>query len=268
MGKLKQLKEEFFTDNISYDTNKDSEYGIIPFEMDKSYSDMVLKEALDFGEEIKHKSTKDPKLSELRKVEAWSLDPKDSFTSEILQHALIDINRVFNYKLSKIEGISYLEYGEGCKYDWHTDVGSGLQSLRKISISWTLNSGYIGGNLQFFADGGEVITMNPTPERLIAFTSFLPHRVTPVKRYKKVHCCMGYRRILEMTTLNQQIIYDKVKENFTKEIEDILDRINDLMEKDLDDEDINKLTHYFIVLSNLNQAKVLVSSIRPTKKEK
>ena len=71
-----------------------------------------------------------------------------------------------------------------------------------------------------------------------------------------------------MTTLNQQIIYDKVKENFTKEIEDILDRINDLMEKDLDDEDINKLTHYFIVLSNLNQAKVLVSSIRPTKKEK
>jgi predicted 2-oxoglutarate/Fe(II)-dependent dioxygenase YbiX len=182
MAKITQLKEEFFKDNISYDINKDSEYGLVPLQMDSSKVELVLKEALDYGQEIKEKYTKIKKFRPIRQVEAWSLDPKDSFTAELLHYALIDINNIFNYKLSKIEGISYLEYSEGCKYDWHTDIGSGLQSMRKISVSWGLNTGYIGGDLQFFGDGGEVITMNTTPEKLVSFTSFIPHRVTPVTK--------------------------------------------------------------------------------------
>ena len=67
-----------------------------------------------------------------------------------------------------------------------------------------------------------------------------------------------------MTNLNQQVIYDKVKQNLNKETEDILDMINELMNKELQDEDIEKLSQYFIILSNLNQAKALVSSIKPT----
>lgn len=67
-----------------------------------------------------------------------------------------------------------------------------------------------------------------------------------------------------MTNLNQQVIYDKVKQNLNKETEDILDNINELMTKQLQDEDIEKLSQYFIILSNLNQAKALVSSIKPT----
>ena len=67
-----------------------------------------------------------------------------------------------------------------------------------------------------------------------------------------------------MTNLNQQIIYDKVKQNLNKETEDMLDMINELMNKELQDEDIEKLSQYFIILSNLNQAKALVSSIKPT----
>ena len=182
MSKITQLKEEFFRDNIQYDHNRDSEYGIVPFEMNKGQSDLVLKEAFDYGVEIKNKSTKDRRLSILRKVDAWSLDSKNSFVSELLQHALVDLNNIYNYKLSRIEGISYLEYSEGCKYDWHTDIGSGLQSMRKISISWVLNEGYEGGNLQFFSDGGEVLTMNSTPSKLISFTSFIPHRITPITK--------------------------------------------------------------------------------------
>ena len=67
-----------------------------------------------------------------------------------------------------------------------------------------------------------------------------------------------------MTNLNQQVIYDKVKQNLNKETEDILDNINELMSKELQDEDIEKLSQYFIILSNLNQAKALVVSIKPT----
>lgn len=67
-----------------------------------------------------------------------------------------------------------------------------------------------------------------------------------------------------MTNLNQQVIYDKVKQNLNKETEDILDNINELMSKKMQDEDIEKLSQYFIILSNLNQAKALISSIKPT----
>jgi|OM-RGC.v1.034927122 uncharacterized protein YpuA (DUF1002 family) len=68
---------------------------------------------------------------------------------------------------------------------------------------------------------------------------------------------------------DQTEIYKKVIFRLNKEIEDILDNINDLMKSNnLPDEDIIKLTHYFLMLSNLNNAKTLVSTIKPTKKTK
>lgn len=70
-----------------------------------------------------------------------------------------------------------------------------------------------------------------------------------------------------MTNLNQQIIYDKVKNNLNTKTEEILDNINELIEKGLEDKDIDTLAEYFITLSNLNQAKTLVSSIKPTEKQ-
>jgi PKHD-type hydroxylase len=45
-----------------------------------------------------------------------------------------------------------------------------------------LNEGFEGGNLQFFGDGGEIHTLNSTPNKLVSFTSFLNHRVTPVTK--------------------------------------------------------------------------------------
>lgn len=70
-----------------------------------------------------------------------------------------------------------------------------------------------------------------------------------------------------MTNLNQQIIYDKVKNNLNTKTEEILDNINELIEKGLEDKDIDTLAEYFIILSNLNHAKTLVSSIKPTEKQ-
>ena len=183
MGKLKHLNQEFFTDNISYNHNQDSEYGIVPIEMDEGMSDIVLKECYDTGEEVKT-STKDDNYSELRKVQCWRINQKNSLTSEFLAHSLIELNKTYNYKLSGIQDIQYLEYHDihNGKYDWHTDIGSGLSSMRKISISWVLNEGFIGGDLQFFSDGGEIITYNSTPNKLVSFTSFINHRVTPITK--------------------------------------------------------------------------------------
>ena len=180
MGKLKHINQEFYKDNIIYNPDKDSEYGIVPTPIDGKYLDRVLKEIMLHGVEVKAK-TQENVGKDFRKVECWRLNQKESYTAEVLNNALVHINDVFNYKLSGLQDIQYLEYHEGCKYDWHTDVGSGINSMRKISISWTLNQGYIGGDLQFFGDGGEIITINPEPTKLVAFTSFLHHRVTPVK---------------------------------------------------------------------------------------
>ncbi len=181
MGKLKHLNQEFFTDNIVYNQNQDSEYGIVPLEMPENSTDLVLSEVMQYGEEVKT-STTDKNLSHMRSVDCWRLNQKDSITSELISHALIDINKTFNYKLSGIQDIQYLEYHEGGKYDWHSDIGSGVASMRKISISWVLNQGFEGGDLQFFADGGEIVTYNSTPQKLVSFTSFLPHQISPVTK--------------------------------------------------------------------------------------
>jgi predicted 2-oxoglutarate/Fe(II)-dependent dioxygenase YbiX len=181
MGKLKHLNSEFYKENIIYDNNKDSEYGIVPIEMADNMTDLVLKEAMQFGEEVKT-STTDKNLSHMRNVECWRLNQKESITAELLNHAIIDINKTLNYKLSGLQDVQYLEYHEGGKYDWHSDIGSGIASMRKISISWVLNEGFEGGDLQFFGDGGEIVTYNSTPNKLVSFTSFLNHRVTPVTK--------------------------------------------------------------------------------------
>lgn len=181
MGKLKHLNSEFYKENIIYDNNKDSEYGIVPIEMADNMTDLVLKEAMQFGEEVKT-STNNQNYSHMRNVECWRLNQKESITAELLNHAIIDINKTLNYKLSGLQDVQYLEYHEGGKYDWHSDIGSGIASMRKISISWVLNEGFEGGDLQFFGDGGEIVTYNSTPSKLVSFTSFLNHRVTNVTK--------------------------------------------------------------------------------------
>ena len=181
MGKLTHLDQEFFKDNIHYNNNQDSEYGIVPIEMNDGMTDLVLKEVINFGEEVKT-STNDKNYSHMRSVDCWRLNQKDSITAELIRNALVDINKTFNYKLSGIQDIQYLEYHEGGKYDWHSDIGSGVASMRKISISWVLNKGFVGGDLQFFGDGGEIVTYNSVPSKLVSFTSFLPHQISPVTK--------------------------------------------------------------------------------------
>ena len=179
MGSISHLKTNFFKDNIKTDLTKDSEYGIVPLEMDTNMTDIVLKEAMESGEEIVAKTSLP---TDARIVQAWRLNQKDSITAELISHAVIELNQIYNYEVSGIQDIQYLEYhaDDNAKYDWHIDASSGLASMRKISISWVLNKGFVGGDLQFFGDGGEIVTYNSVPDKLVSFTSFLNHRVTPV----------------------------------------------------------------------------------------
>ena len=184
---IELLKSQFFSDNIITDLSKDPEYGIVPLEMDDHMADLVLKEGMRSNEEIIAKTSLP---TDLRKVQAWRLNQKNSITADLINHAVIELNQVYNYRLAGIQDLQYLEYHaeDKAKYDWHIDASSGLASMRKISISWVLNEGFVGGDLEFFVDGGEILKHNSTPNKLVSFTSFLNHRITPVTK--------GIRKVL------------------------------------------------------------------------
>ena len=69
-----------------------------------------------------------------------------------------------------------------------------------------------------------------------------------------------------MTTINDQVVYDKCKARIQEEVTSTLKVINELMDKS--DSDIKKLSNYFIALSNLNQTIALLNTIKPIEEKK
>ncbi|HXS81027.1 MAG TPA: 2OG-Fe(II) oxygenase, partial [Gammaproteobacteria bacterium] len=67
-------------------------------------------------------------------------------------------------------------------YDWHTDF-AGIRPLRKLSISIQLSRAedYEGGELELLY-GNQPQKLDKTRGTLIAFPSFMLHRVMPVTR--------------------------------------------------------------------------------------
>jgi len=81
------------------------------------------------------------------------------------------------------ERIQYTEYDETYEghYDWHSDIGDGNTSFRKLSISIQLSDEYEGGELEFFLDR-EIVTVPKNIGDVIVFPSFITHRVQPVTK--------------------------------------------------------------------------------------
>jgi len=69
-----------------------------------------------------------------------------------------------------------------------------------------------------------------------------------------------------MTTINDQVVYDKCKATIQEEVTSTLKIINELMDKS--DPDIKKLSNCFIALSNLNQTIALLNTIKPVEEKK
>lgn len=81
------------------------------------------------------------------------------------------------------ERLQYTIYdsGQGGHYDWHVDHGAALPDARKLSISVQLSepSDYQGCDLEFqFGDG--VVTAPRGKGTVVAFASYVLHRVSPI----------------------------------------------------------------------------------------
>ncbi len=87
-----------------------------------------------------------------------------------------DVSGFMNYDAPMI-----MEYGKGCHYDWHIDVGKGVPN-RKLSYTIQLSKpeDYEGGDLEFL---GTQIKQEEFRQQgtCIIFPSFLAHKVSKVK---------------------------------------------------------------------------------------
>lgn len=129
---------------------------------------------------------KDVVNSEIRSSEIWGFPPSEEtdFIYSTLAKALKHVNQGFQFAIDGWSGgcqISRYSANQQGHYDWHLDIGTGLTSRRKVSMSLQLSSDddYKGGELEFraYASDKKVIRQKGT---LIMFPSYLEHRVTPV----------------------------------------------------------------------------------------
>jgi len=70
-------------------------------------------------------------------------------------------------------------------YDWHLDLGDGNARVRKISVAIELAAADEGGILQF-RPGPNPRSIAAIPGTAVVFPAFLPHRLTPVTRGRRV----------------------------------------------------------------------------------
>jgi PKHD-type hydroxylase len=99
-----------------------------------------------------------------------------------LRQLVQSVNRLYGLDLAGFaEPLNYICYQAGGHFDWHTDLGVGAMSTRKISVSVQLSEAtdYDGGDLEFCPHG--VIDRFRGIGNAVAFPAYIAHRVAPVE---------------------------------------------------------------------------------------
>jgi predicted 2-oxoglutarate/Fe(II)-dependent dioxygenase YbiX len=113
---------------------------------------------------------------------SWIEEVDDAaFIYERLREVVRSVNELYQVAISGFaEPLHYVEYDVGGRFEWHTDLGNGPMSTRKISLSVQLSDDdeYAGGDLEFCPHGA--IDEFRGIGNVIAFPAYIAHRVTPV----------------------------------------------------------------------------------------
>ena len=131
-------------------------------------------------------------------------DENRHFFEKIRDAAVLVNSKSYNYDLLGFDYMQYAEYHgtDNGFYNYHSDMilGENLPKgpayPRKLSISIVLSdpSEYEGGDLEFMWGSKEILKVEQPKGRLVAFPSWLMHRVTPVTsgvRRSIVVWCIG-----------------------------------------------------------------------------
>jgi PKHD-type hydroxylase len=119
---------------------------------------------------------------------AWiARNAETAWLYQRLEDIVLRLNSAFfRYELFGLaESFQYTVYhgSQGSHFDWHKDHGNAREEPRKISLSLQLSDGafYEGCDLELHA-GGEIQTVPRRRGTLIAFPSYVLHRVTPIRK--------------------------------------------------------------------------------------
>ena len=129
--------------------------------------------------------------NEVRKSTIAFIEPGEevfaSVMQKLAQYAIHINNQHYGFDLMGFyEAIQIAEYGVEDFFTWHSDFSAGTASTRKLSLSIQLSEpdAYEGGDLQFKVSDQEVNAPR-TLGTVIAFPSYVLHRVTPITSGKR-----------------------------------------------------------------------------------
>jgi PKHD-type hydroxylase len=113
---------------------------------------------------------------------SWIEETQDSqFIFRRLRQVVDSANEFYQFAVSGFsEPLHYICYEAGGEFQWHTDIGDGPTSTRKLSVSIQLSAAdeYSSGDLEFCPHG--VIPEFRGVGNAIIFPSYIAHRVSPV----------------------------------------------------------------------------------------
>jgi predicted 2-oxoglutarate/Fe(II)-dependent dioxygenase YbiX len=124
---------------------------------------------------------------EYRDVDVYYIEAEEEELYKILQSVALKINEHFKYKIDGIEKAQVMKYTAPSNgYGWHIDMGAeGISANRKIGVSILLNNDYEGGELSF-RTGEETKTVKPDTGEVVAFSSFVPHKVEKITKGERL----------------------------------------------------------------------------------
>ena len=132
-------------------------------------------------------SNKQIKDKKYRDVDVFRIDKEKTELYDPIQEIAKTANQYFNYNIDGIEQAQVMRYQSPSNgYGWHIDIGAeGVALKRKISVSVLLNENYEGGEL-VFRSGDNEESIKPKTGEVVAFSSFVHHKVNPVTKGKRL----------------------------------------------------------------------------------
>ena len=129
-----------------------------------------------------HKNNEQTEEKSTRDADVYFIDHQAERIYKILNKVGNTVNKYFNYAISGIETAQIIHYKAPSNgYEYHIDLGPDEAANRKISASILLNDDYDGGEFCFRT--GEIGSCTrPNVGDVVAFSSFLPHKVNPITK--------------------------------------------------------------------------------------
>jgi len=129
-----------------------------------------------------HKNDTASEDQSVRDADVYFIDHAAERIYKLLNKIGNTVNKYFNYEISGIETAQVIHYRAPSNgYGYHIDLGPEEAANRKISASILLNDGYDGGEF-CFRTGETGSCTRPGIGDVVAFSSFIPHKVNPITR--------------------------------------------------------------------------------------